>query len=376
MNHSGYATTRIRVRGQVQGVGFRPFVYRLAQELGVTGWVRNDGEGVEITAQGNEDTLRELVRRLKSDAPPLARVEAVETKENTSLPLFPGFSIQESQGGPARTAIAPDTATCPACLAELCDPADRRYRYPFINCTDCGPRYTITRHLPYDRRYTSMASFPLCPVCNREYSDPETRRFHAEPNACPVCGPQLSMRDAAGQIIETEDAITGAMTLLKAGKILAIKGLGGFHLACDARNAEAVATLRERKQREEKPFAIMAANAASLDQTVKISTAETTLLQTQERPIVLLRKQPGCDAALPGIAPGIAWLGAMLPYTPLQYLLFHEAAGCPSGTEWLSQPQDLLLVMTSANPCGEPLVIGNDEALARLRGIADAFRAA
>ncbi|MBZ0104106.1 MAG: carbamoyltransferase HypF [Sulfuricella denitrificans] len=373
---SGPATplsTRIRIRGQVQGVGFRPFVYRLAQELGLSGWVRNDGEGVKIAAQGDEKAILDLLRRLKSDAPPLARVDTVEIEDNAVPASFHDFSIHESQGGPALTGIAPDTATCPACLAELFDPADRRYRYPFINCTDCGPRYTITRHLPYDRPYTSMARFPLCPECDREYRDPATRRFHAEPNACSLCGPQLSLCDATGQNIETQDIVATTVALLKAGQILAIKGLGGFHLACDARNAASVAILRERKQREEKPFAVMAANAAALNQIVMMSTAETELLQTRERPIVLLRKQPICDAALPGIAPGIAWLGAMLPYTPLQFLLFHEAAGRPPGIEWLSRPQDLLLLMTSANPCGEPLVISNDEAPARLSGIADAF---
>ncbi|MDP2963078.1 MAG: carbamoyltransferase HypF [Sulfurimicrobium sp.] len=376
MNSSGHAapvTISIRVRGQVQGVGFRPFVYRLAHELGIEGWVRNDAEGVEITAQGNENTIRDLLRRIQSDAPPLARITAVEARNSVTILPLKDFSILESQDGPARTAIAPDTATCPACLAELCDPADRRYRYPFINCTDCGPRYTITRRLPYDRRYTSMASFPLCPACGEEYRDPETRRFHAEPNACPACGPQLSMRDSTGKAIETPDVIASSLALLKAGKILAMKGLGGFHLVCDARNAESVAALRERKQREEKPFAVMAANAASLGQIVNMSAAETGLLKSRERPIVLLRKQPGSDKALPGIAPGIAWLGAMLPYTPLHHLLFHEAAGRPSSPIWLEQPQDLLLVMTSANPCGEPLVIDNDEALTRLGGIADAF---
>ncbi len=376
MNSSGFVapvTISIRVRGQVQGVGFRPFVYRLAHELGIEGWVRNDAEGVEITAQGNENTIRDLLRRIQSDAPPLARITSMEARNSVTIPALKDFSILESQDGPARTAITPDTATCPACLAELCDPADRRFRYPFINCTDCGPRYTITRRLPYDRRYTSMTSFPLCPACGEEYRAPETRRFHAEPNACPACGPQLSMRDSTGKAIETPDVIASSLALLKAGKILAIKGLGGFHLVCDARNAESVAALRERKQREEKPFAVMAANAASLGQIVNMSAAETGLLKSRERPIVLLRKQPGSDKALPGIAPGIAWLGAMLPYTPLHHLLFHEAAGRPSSPIWLEQPQDLLLVMTSANPCGEPLVIDNDEALTRLGGIADAF---
>ena len=371
--HASPLAVSIRVRGQVQGVGFRPFVYRLARELGLTGWVCNDGEGVKIAAQGTPQAIRTLLRRLRSDAPPLARVMKVEACDGAPLCGMKSFSIEESQGGSARTAIAPDTATCPACLAEMFDPADRRYRYPFINCTDCGPRYTITCRLPYDRRNTSMARFPLCPACAAEYSNPSSRRFHAEPNACPACGPQLSLLDAGGKNLRAEDAIAATVARLLAGEILAVKGLGGFHLACDARNAAAVARLRARKQREEKPFAVMAANAASLAEVVTLRAAEISLLQTRERPVVLLRKRPACDALLADVAPGIAWLGAMLPYAPLHYLIFHEAAGRPSGEAWLAQPQDLLLVMTSANPCGEPLVSGNDEALARLAGIADAF---
>lgn len=362
----------VRVRGLVQGVGFRPFVYRLARELGLSGWVRNDGEGVEISAHGAASAIDALLQRLRSDAPPLARVDAVEARESV-LPPVAGFSIVESQGGPAHTAVAPDAATCPACLAELFDPADRRYRYPFINCTDCGPRYTITRHLPYDRRHTSMAAFALCRHCGQEYGDPGSRRFHAEPNACPVCGPRLSLLDASGLPVAAKDVVAVAVTRLRAGEILAIKGLGGFHLVCDARNAEAVARLRERKQREEKPFAVMAANPPSLRAVAEMKPADVSLLQAGERPIVLLRKQPSCDRELVGIAPGIAWLGAMLPYTPMHYLLFHEAAGRQPGIDWLEQPQDQLLVMTSANPHGEPLVTGNGEALERLRGIADAF---
>ncbi|BCB28553.1 carbamoyltransferase [Sulfurimicrobium lacus] len=323
---------------------------------------------------GEENAIRNLLARLRTDAPPLARVDAVESGDGAALAVAHGFAILESQGGPAHTGIAPDAATCPACLAELFDPTDRRYRYPFINCTDCGPRYTITRHLPYDRRYTSMAPFVLCPACGAEYRDPANRRFHAEPNACPVCGPRLALLDASGRAVAADDIVAAAVARLEAGEILAIKGLGGFHLACDARNAQAVARLRERKQREEKPFAVMAANPASLQALVEVDAASADLLQTRERPIVLLRKKAECDALLAGIAPGIAWMGAMLPYTTLHFMLFHEAAGKPATTAWLEQQQqELMLVMTSANPCGEPLVTGNDEALARLGGIADAF---
>lgn len=363
---------RIRVRGIVQGVGFRPFVYRLAQELGLDGWVRNDGEGVEIAVRGDEPALVALLARLKNEAPPLARIESIEDRpEPGELP--PGFVIQASHSGSANTAVTPDAATCPDCLAELFDPADRRYRYPFINCTHCGPRYTITAHLPYDRPSTSMAKFALCPACRAEYENPLDRRFHAQPNACPACGPRLALLDAAGNAIACEDALAESVTRLRRGEILAVKGLGGFHLMCDARNGATVAELRRRKQREAKPFAVLAVNPASLAPLAAIDDQAKALLEARERPIVLLAKNPGCDAALPGVAAGVAWLGAMQPYTPLQWLLFHQAVGCPAGTDWLEKPQELLLVCTSANPGGEPLVTGNDEALARLSGIADAF---
>ncbi|MDP2829147.1 MAG: carbamoyltransferase HypF [Sulfuricellaceae bacterium] len=364
---------RIRIRGQVQGVGFRPFVYRLALELGIQGWVRNDGEGVEIEAQGDESALATLLLRLKSEAPPLARVDTVESSRMDSTLPNTSFSIIDTRAGPSHTAVTPDAATCPACLAEVLDPGNRRYRYPFINCTHCGPRYTITRHLPYDRSSTSMANFRQCPACQAEYDDPLDRRFHAQPNACADCGPRLSLQDASGAPVKTTDEIAATLALVHAGQIVAVKGLGGFHLVCDARNASSVARLRERKQREEKPLAIMAANIASLDRLAVINKAEADLLASVARPIVLLQKRPGCDELLSGIAPGGTWLGAMLPYAPLHTLLFHQAAGRPPGMEWLSQPQDLLLVMTSANPRGEPLVSDNDEALQRLSGIADAF---
>lgn len=367
------AAVRIRVRGQVQGVGFRPFVYRLALELGLSGWVLNDADGVEIEAQGSESALDALQLRLKNEAPDLARVDEVSAVPVEIIELHAGFAILESRAGHPHTAITPDAATCPACLADILDSANRRYRYPFTNCTHCGPRYAITRHLPYDRPNTSMAKFVQCPACQAEYDDPLDRRFHAQPNACPDCGPRLSLLLTDGRRIESDDEIATAVAMLRTGQILAVKGLGGFHLMCDARNVDAVARLRKRKQREEKPFAVMLAGVASIAPFAEQDEAERHLLAARERPIVLLQKKPGCDAMLSGVASGMAELGVVLPYTPLHYLLFHEAAGRPDGMAWLAVPQDLALVCTSANLGGEPLVIGNDEALLRLAGIADAF---
>ncbi|HYD32644.1 MAG TPA: carbamoyltransferase HypF [Azospirillaceae bacterium] len=347
---------RIRVRGLVQGVGFRPFVYALAHDFRLSGWVLNDAAGVLIEAEGTDTAA--FIHALQDRPPPLARIEFIEVE-----PAPPrgdiGFTIRDSDVcGPVTTAITADAAVCPACLAELFDPADRRYRYPFLNCTHCGPRYTITRRLPYDRPQTSMAGFPLCEHCAAEYHDPADRRFHAQPTCCPACGPRLSM--------PVEDVLAH----LKAGRIVAIKGLGGFHLACDATNAQAVDRLRTVKQRDGKPFAIMVANVASARRYGDSGAAEEKLLTGVERPIVLLRRRPASSLA-PAIAPDLAWLGVMLPYTPLHHLLFHEVAGRPAGTAWLDAPQDLTLVMTSANPGGEPLCIDNAEAHRRLDGIAD-----
>jgi len=362
----------VEVRGIVQGVGFRPFVYRLARELELDGWVRNDGAGVTIEVEGEDRGIAEFVRRVRDDAPPLARVDRV-LSTGCAASAARGFAIVETGGGRAATAIGPDSTVCADCIAEMLDPVDRRWRYPFVNCTNCGPRFTITRALPYDRASTSMARFAMCPACSAEYAVPSNRRFHAEPNACPACGPQLTLLDGAGRPLAGVDPIAATLGRVLAGEIVAIKGLGGFHLVCDARNAAAVACLRERKAREEKPFAVMVANVASLASLAEAGPAEAQWLQSVERPIVLLRKTAATDAQLRGIAPGLAWLGALLPYTPLQLLLFHEAAGRPAATAWLQRAQPLVLVTTSANPGGEPLVVGNEEAVARLAGIADAF---
>jgi hydrogenase maturation protein HypF len=363
---------QVRVRGQVQGVGFRPFVYRLAHELALGGSVCNDGDGVAIELQGVPDAVAAFLDRLQSEAPPLARVHSVACDPLPVTAAADRFVIAGSQGGRSATAITPDTAVCPDCLTELFAPSDRRYRYPLINCTNCGPRYTITRALPYDRPNTSMAGFTMCPQCQSEYDDPLDRRFHAQPTACARCGPPIALFGRDLRRVNG-DPCAATAARIKRGQIVAIKGLGGFHLVCDARNARAVAALRQRKQREEKPFAVMVASLASLPLLADVTEHEARLLAARERPIVLLRKRRGCDELLPGVAPGLAWLGVMFPYTPLHYLLFHEAAGRPRGAAWLEAPHALTLVMTSANPHDEPLVKDNEEAFARLGGIADAF---
>ncbi|QSI77993.1 carbamoyltransferase HypF [Niveibacterium microcysteis] len=370
---------RLRVTGIVQGVGFRPFTHRLAHALQLSGWVRNDASGVTIEVQGDAPALDAFAARLRTDAPSSAQIDTLEVEPCERLGDGAGFQILDSEaGGTQRATIGPDLCICPACLAELFDPANRRYRYAFINCTDCGPRYTIAARLPYDRANTSMARFAQCPACLAEYRAPGDRRFHAEPNACPSCGPRLGFFRAADDgkalpVSPTVDPVAEALAHLRRGDVVAIKGLGGFHLACDARNASAVEKLRTRKNREEKPLAVMVANLASLSEFAAFGATEAAALNDVARPIVLLPKRGDTDARLPGVAPGLGWLGAMLPYTPLQYLLFHEAAGRPSGTDWLAEPQPLTLVMTSANPHGEPLITDDDEALERLRGIADAW---
>ncbi|MEM8800109.1 MAG: carbamoyltransferase HypF [Pseudomonadota bacterium] len=348
----------LRIRGAVQGVGFRPFLWALAQEFDLAGWVLNDAEGVLAEIEGPRALLDQFIDDVEKKAPPLSRVDAVEYDQR---PLVggDGFEIRESLGGDAvKTSITPDMATCPDCLEDIFDPENHRYLYPFTNCTHCGPRYTIARSLPYDRAKTSMAPFAMCPTCQTEYENPADRRFHAQPNACSDCGPALSHSPA------------DIITRLGAGEIVAIKGLGGFHLAVDARNERAVARLRQRKGRDGKPFAVMVAGIASARKLADLSPDEATLLTDRTRPIVIAKAIEGTGIA-PSVSKGLPSLGLMLPYTPIHYLLFHLAAGAPNGTSWLEVPQDLALVMTSANPGGEPLVTGNTEACKKLHMIAD-----
>ncbi len=345
---------RIRVRGQVQGVGFRPFVWSIARREGLRGRVLNDAEGVLVYAAGPGAALDRLERALATEAPPLARVDAVEPGPWAPEDLAAGFEIAASGPAGAETRIAPDAATCPACLAEIRDPGARRFGYPFTNCTHCGPRFTIIEGLPYDRAKTTMAPFEMCPACRAEYTDPGDRRFHAQPVACPDCGPRAWLERDGVEIAGAAVALAAAA--LAAGEIVAIKGLGGFHLACDATDAEAVARLRARKRRPAKPLALMG-TAEMIAAQAEVSAQEWSLLREPAAPIVLLRR---AGAALPeALAPGQAALGWMLPYTPLHHLLL-DAVGRP-------------LVMTSGNLSGEPQVIGNQEARDKLAGFADAM---
>lgn len=350
---------RIEISGIVQGVGFRPFVFTLAERFGIAGYVTNTSRGVLIEAEGLKGDA--FVEALRSEAPPLSQILSLSVADIP--PQGDGaFRIVESRDEGSFTHISPDVAVCDDCLREMRDPHDRRYRYPFINCTNCGPRFTITRRVPYDRPNTTMARFPLCGQCSAEYHDPRNRRFHAQPNACPVCGPQVVFESTGGfSSAEQADPIASARDVLKAGGIVAVKGLGGFHLCCDATNPSAVEELRKRKRRRNKPFALMTAALDNIRSHCIVSDQEAALLTDRRRPIVLLRKRPECS--LPAaLAPGNATLGFMLPYTPIHHLLFENGSRAFS-----------VLVMTSANLSEEPIVIDNDEARERLAGLADAF---
>ena len=346
----------IRVRGVVQGVGFRPFVFRLAHANTLAGWVRNGEDGVEIHLEGAEPALDAFVRDLGAQPPPAARISAIDVLPATPAGLT-RFTIRESRRDHRPTVrISPDLPVCAACLAELFDPSDPRYRYPYINCTNCGPRYTIVESLPYDRSRTTMKGWPMDAPCAAQYHDPADRRFHAQPVACPACGPHYYLRTPGGNVTGDREAIRRAAEMLNAGEIVAIKSLGGYHLACDARNTAAVAALRERKFRKEKPFALMACDMEQARLLVTLSPAAESALTAIERPIVLApARQP-----LEGVAPDNDEFGVMLPYTPLHHLLFAE--GAPGA-----------LVMTSANRSNEPIAYQDDDALARLADIADAF---
>ena len=346
------------VRGAVQGVGFRPFVYRLAQELDLRGWVLNSAQGVFIEVEGAPEPLSDFARRVPAEKPARAIIQSCETSHLEAIG-YKGFEIRESTDrGDKSALILPDIATCDDCLGEILDPQDRRFRYPFTNCTNCGPRFSIIEALPYDRAHTTMKKFAMCADCAREYRDPANRRFHAEPTACPRCGPQLQLWDSLGQNLSSDDdALHQAAEEIRAGRIIGLKGIGGFQLVVDARNAAAVLRLRVRKHRAEKPFAVMFPKLERVRAQCEISELEGRLLTSPEAPIVLLQKHDGTEES--AVAPGNPNLGAMLPYTPLHHLLLREL-DCP-------------VVATSGNLSDEPICLDEEEALDRLRGIADCF---
>ena len=348
------------MRGRVQGVGFRPVVFRLAHELGLRGWVRNDASGAEVALRGRAEDLARFRAELPGRLPAAAEIQGAE--EVAAPADFPeGFEIRMSAeaGGVRAAGILPDLATCPDCLREIFDPKDRRFRYPFANCTQCGPRYSLIESLPYDRANTTMRGFAMCPACEAEYRDPRDRRFHAQPNACPACGPSLSWRSPGGAVRAARDeALRAAAEALRRGEVVAVKGIGGFHLMVDARDAGAVRRLRDRKRRDEKPFAVLFPSRAALAEACEASKAELAWLESAAAPIVLLRKREG-GGLTEEVAPGLPWIGALLPYSPLHHLLMREL-GFP-------------VVATSGNLTDEPICTDNDEALARLGGVADSF---
>lgn len=350
---------RIEVKGIVQGVGFRPFVYRLARSCHLSGWVQNTSGNVAIEVEGPEENLSQFLALLKEKVPPAARIQDIATRR---LPTKGDidFEIRKSQPEPGKyQPISPDLATCPECREEIFELKNRRYLYPFTNCTNCGPRFTIIRDIPYDRPMTTMSRFTMCPECQAEYDDPLDRRFHAQPNACPKCGPVLQLADRDGSPVTGEDSLRQAAEFLHQGYIVAVKGLGGFQLACDATNQEVVALLRDRKKRPGKPFALMMASIAEIERHCYVSPEEAGLLLSPNAPVVLLRWRKDASNVTPLVAENNKYLGVMLPYTPLHHILLHYAA----------RP----LVMTSGNLSEEPICQDNDEALRRLHGIADYF---
>ncbi|HEU0032581.1 MAG TPA: carbamoyltransferase HypF [Kofleriaceae bacterium] len=347
---------RIEIRGTVQGVGFRPWVYRIAHEIGVGGRVHNHARGVTVEAFGAAEALERLVATLRE--PPLpARVRELVAHAIPDEPADDFVIVHSAEGGPRALSIPPDLATCPACEREIRDPGDRRHGYAFTNCTACGPRFTIATGVPYDRPATTMAPFVMCPACQREYDDPLDRRFHAQPNACPVCGPKLTLLATDGRVLATDDPLRDAAARIAYGEILAVKGLGGFHLACDATRGETIALLRRRKHRDEKPFAVMVRDLDVAHRVAELDADEVRLLTSPERPIVLVRRRPSAIAR--EVAPDTDLVGLMLPYTPLHHLLLAAV--------------DRPLVMTSANPSDEPICADNAEAIARLGEICDAL---